>query len=957
MLTRAAVPKAGLGNLLVGPPNAGSGGKGPKVATANVSWNSPGQPQILDQDTQAFGEESYLGQTYVMRCCQAISHTIAGLPFRAGMDPTDPAAHDLSAPLVQLLGESTPQAPGGPNPDTSSRAFWAWSIIQYLVYGRYAWEAQLTGPRNNQLVVGLWALPVNCVSAIPTQSGEHYFDSFVYTTPMWGDLKLTREQMIYAWRPSLADWRVPESNLSAAKMPVYIARGLDKYMVKLLQNDMVASTLVVTPPFEEQSARRAWQEQFLTSFSGMDNKGKTIFAEAEYDEDDSSGRPLVQVEKIAQTAVDAQLQEIAKTAKDEICVAMGVPLSLIGNAQERIYANAASEYKNFWTMTVMNIIEEIQDHVNNNLAPRLGEEVGWFDLSRVAALQPPQIFAPPMIGDVINYGIASAAQIANVLGIPAADATSDSDVDTVELGEESTGIGPSGINRAANNAYTRARVNSQMVSRIDAQRLRNQHRFQTRADEAIQAWSGTRVHKQQLINARIRYEQRPINTRNWNEPFIAALWLKQQRLSPEWTSPELQRTEIETKALQDLAEATAEPVELESVEAKHILSEVQHIQERRAARELERRKRDTEEQVNRTIGLAEGVRFLTNQQRLTGQIYHSLTEHYPEEALQWVPEADWTGPQQVSLSDIDMSRRPGGRDPKRTAGVMKAMVTGDPGALKPIVLVNSPESDKLKVADGYHRLKAKEKLGHGSISAYVGRVSEEQGPWLSEMHAKKLNRSADVETDTFMEGQRDRIARFEQKSAQEYADTHPEALEGDYESYAAGYQAEPGDVEHIVEETQTPTDTREVYDDVAKTNRSSYYEGVSDQRGGRPKKSHDDFVKLHPSTDSDDYTYYEKGYEDAKQPGRRAWLPNNDLGVGPCYKCGAPSTGVQVTDGSSYGVCGVHADVADSGTVNALRELDPTIEPFSGTDFEGWIERNSEGLLALAEAELEKEDA
>ena len=92
--------------------------------------------------------------------------------------------------------------------------------------------------------------------------------SFVYTTPQWGDIKMSRDQMIYAWRPSLIDWRLPETVLSAAKLPIYIAKGLDRYMVKLLQNDMVASTLVVTPPFDEPSARRAWQEQFLNFLLG-----------------------------------------------------------------------------------------------------------------------------------------------------------------------------------------------------------------------------------------------------------------------------------------------------------------------------------------------------------------------------------------------------------------------------------------------------------------------------------------------------------------------------------------------------------------------------------------------------------------------------------------------------------------------------------------------------------------
>ena len=319
----------------------------------------------------------------------------------------------------------------------------------------------------------------------------------------------------------------------------------------------------------------------------------------EYDDDDNSGKPLVQVEKIAQTAVDAQLLELSKTAKDEICVAFGVPLSLIGNAQERIYANASSEYKNFWTMTVMNLITEIQDHVNVLLAPRLGQEVGWFDLSRVAALQPPQIFAPPMIGDVINYGIATAAQIANVLGIPAADATTDSDTDTVELGEESAGIGPSGINRS-NQIFMHTRANAFPTwNGKGAYKSGMNERQERNARE----WRGTRVTRAQMMEARMRYEQRPINSHNWDEPFRASNYLKRDRI-------QLQPINEAPPVVQELEiiERTAAPIE--SAEAAAIRSEVEVLKARAAAEQLRRRTEETAALANRTVEMAHGVRII-----------------------------------------------------------------------------------------------------------------------------------------------------------------------------------------------------------------------------------------------------------------------------------------------------------------------------------------------------------
>lgn len=900
--TRAATPKAGLGNLIV--PSGGSGakgGKGPKVATMNVNWQSPGQPQILDQDAQQFGEEAYLGQVYVMRCCQAIAQTISALPFRAGMDPTSPENHDLTAPIVQLLGESSPQAPGGPNPKTASRAFWAWSIVQYLVYGRFGWEAQLMGKQNGGLIVGLWPLISPLLAPVPTQGGEEYFESFVYTTPQRGDQKMSRDQVIYAWRPSLKDWRLPETVLSAAKLPIYIGMGLDRYMVKLLQNDMVASTLVVTPPFDEPSARRAWQEQFLTSFSGVDNRGKTIFAEAEYDEDDTSGKPLVQVEKIAQTAVDAQLLELSKTAKDEICVALGVPLSLIGNAQERIYANAASEYKNFWTMTVMNLITEIQDHVNTLLAPRLGQEVGWFDLSRVAALQPPQIFAPPMIGDVINYGVASAAQIANVLGIPAADATDDSNDETVELGEESAGVGPSGINRAG-QVY----MHSRAASFPQNWGSRGQYRSgpRERDEKNARAWKGTNVTKYQLINARIRFERRPINSFNWDETFRASNYLEQEHirnLTPMKETVHETSLDEELEVIEQRARAV-----VKSSEAESIMADVERLRERARAAELDRRARETDELIKRTLDISEGLRMIAVADRIKRNVHKKLAETYPESTLGWVHEADWQGPQQINLEDIDMARRPGARDTKKTVGIMKGMAAGHQGANEPVVLVATPSGDKYKIADGYHRTKARQKLGHAAINAYVGKTEEDEGPWQKEMHDKKLNRN--------------------------YQLTHSGAW---HNSDGASPEAPPEEMAaHLAEDHQLPEFANNWRDftplELDKIHMKDHNEhgecgahektrtvagdnsylhlGKKDQLDGRPKLTKAEFDQRFPNNDADDYPFYEAGYaEDEDQE--------------------------DVVDGSRDD-----------------RDPQEHIE-IEGVPLLEWLKANEEGLIALAEAE------
>lgn len=126
------------------------------------------------------------------------------------------------------------------------------------------------------------------------------------------------------------------------------------------------------------------------------------------------------------------------------------------------------------------------------------------------------------------------------------------------------------------------------------------------------------------------------------------------------------------------------------------------------------------------------------------KIKAKLAEHYPENVLDWVEEADWHGPMDVNLHDIHMARRPGGRDPKKVQGIADAIDEGK--AMDPVFLVMTPDFDtmddetKLKIADGYHRTLGFQKSSRDTINAYVAVVDETDGPWDKKMHDAKLNK-------------------------------------------------------------------------------------------------------------------------------------------------------------------------------------------------------------------------
>lgn len=123
---------------------------------------------------------------------------------------------------------------------------------------------------------------------------------------------------------------------------------------------------------------------------------------------------------------------------------------------------------------------------------------------------------------------------------------------------------------------------------------------------------------------------------------------------------------------------------------------------------------------------------------------NQLAQTYPKSTLGWVDEAVWHGPLDVNLDQVQMARRPGGRDMSKVVDIARHIDSGDTEDLEPVVLVMTPDfkggEGKLKIADGYHRTLGYQHSSRDNIPAYVGIVQETDGPWDKKMHDAKLNK-------------------------------------------------------------------------------------------------------------------------------------------------------------------------------------------------------------------------
>lgn len=121
---------------------------------------------------------------------------------------------------------------------------------------------------------------------------------------------------------------------------------------------------------------------------------------------------------------------------------------------------------------------------------------------------------------------------------------------------------------------------------------------------------------------------------------------------------------------------------------------------------------------------------------LTKIVYRYLLRSYPKEAVQWVkdtPDTEWKYDPHVKLSDINMSKRPGGRNYDKVNSISDTLDKG--ASMDPIVLVERQDQSEFKydIADGWHRTLGAEKSGIDDVPAFIGEGFKDKSEWGLEM--------------------------------------------------------------------------------------------------------------------------------------------------------------------------------------------------------------------------------
>jgi len=353
------------------------GARDPRGSTRLLGWTSPGLAQVEHWNADQAFRYGYLANVIAYRCIQLRANALAAVPFVAGRRLDDAKTIRENAPLAKLLGVP----PGGPAPKLSARKLFRWTVAQKIVTGRYAWEIETDG---RGVPVAFWPMASTALKATPSAGGTEWFRLFEYGLGA-DPVKFKPDQVFYSWEPSGQDFRQAESPLEAARWNLSLVQLCDRYGVSFLKNNAVPAAIITTTAFPNDELRRGFRQQWSSEFEGADNAGRTMFNEVGDDGDGPVGESI-DVKVLGLSAKDARLIEQRIEATKEIAIALGTPWSKL-DASGRTFDNADAEDRDWWENTILPDLCDLQDEINMQLAPRLGSEVGWFDLRGVRALQ------------------------------------------------------------------------------------------------------------------------------------------------------------------------------------------------------------------------------------------------------------------------------------------------------------------------------------------------------------------------------------------------------------------------------------------------------------------------------------------------------------------------------------------------------------------------------------------
>ena len=331
-------------------------------------YYTTGKPVWSGRNYNKFADEAYIKNVIAHQSISKIANAAASvaLKIKKGANYVDFAKHALGKLLK------------APNPATGGAEFFV-GVYTYKLISGNSYILAL----GDEQPLELHSLRPDRVSVIAGQGAMPAGYRYALGNNKTKDYKFSQVLHLKYFHP-LDDW-YGLSPIEAAAYSIDQHNQAGAWNQSLLQNGARPSGALVVKQANGEVGGSLSDEQYNRikaqiddEFTGSGNAGRPILLEGGLDWKEMSLSPK-----------DMDFIEMKNSAARDIALSFGVPPQMLGIPGDNTYSNLAEARLSMWEQTVIPLVQNMVDELNNWLSPRYGAGVKIeADLDSVPALQP-----------------------------------------------------------------------------------------------------------------------------------------------------------------------------------------------------------------------------------------------------------------------------------------------------------------------------------------------------------------------------------------------------------------------------------------------------------------------------------------------------------------------------------------------------------------------------------------
>ena len=328
-----------------------------------------GQPQWSPRNYEQFAREAYLLNPYVFRAIELRANAIGGLRWIATKRDAKGEARELGwgHPLAALMRRPQPRKGG-------AALFGEIESFLCIAGNAFVSGAGPSSGENAGKPREMYALRPDRMKVTPGPGPWEPVAGYEYRVSAEPKL-FGPDEVLHLKRFHPVEDFFGMSPLEPGGRSTDHNNAARRWNVALLQNSAAPAGAFVTEANITEGQREDIQKQFREDKSGPDNAGTPLFLEGGF-----------AWEQMGLSPKDMDWLEGARLSAREIVNVLGVPAEMVGDSQNKTYANYQEARKAFYQDTILPEADYLRDEFNAWLGEKFGAELDY-DKDQIEALR------------------------------------------------------------------------------------------------------------------------------------------------------------------------------------------------------------------------------------------------------------------------------------------------------------------------------------------------------------------------------------------------------------------------------------------------------------------------------------------------------------------------------------------------------------------------------------------